>query len=67
MISYNKITECPKCGGTELGKGQHKGYAGMFPNKLSLSRSTVEYLLCTDCGFIIEGYVKKPRKFKGTF
>lgn len=37
MKHSTKVTECPKCGGKELGKGkQHSGYAAMYPsNKLS--------------------------------
>ncbi|MCL1702233.1 transcription initiation factor TFIIIB [Lysinibacillus sp. Bpr_S20] len=66
MKNSTKATECPKCGGTELGKGKHNGYAVMYPeNKMSIG-STVEYIICTECGFIIESYVKKPEKFKGT-
>ncbi|WP_456271004.1 transcription initiation factor TFIIIB [Bacillus sp. AK031] len=62
----SQMTECPKCGGTELGKGRHSGYAVIAPvNKFSLG-SNVEYLLCTDCGYIMEAYVKNPEKFKGT-
>lgn len=61
------VTECPKCGGKELGKGKHGGYAAMFPlNKSMRFGSDVEYILCTDCGYIIESYVIKPKKFKGT-
>jgi ribosomal protein L40E len=59
-------TGCPKCGAKELGIGKRNGYGGMYPkNKMSLG-SEVEYVICTECGYIIEGYVKKPRKFKGT-
>lgn len=59
-------SECPKCGSVELGKGKHRGYAVMSPvNKLSFG-SDVGYMLCTDCGYIIEAYVEKPDKFKGT-
>ncbi|WHY77401.1 transcription initiation factor TFIIIB [Neobacillus sp. WH10] len=66
MEKSMKVTECPKCGGEELGKGKHSGYGVMYPdNKMSLG-SDVEYIICTKCGFIIEGYVKKPGKFKGT-
>ncbi|MDX5475095.1 MAG: transcription initiation factor TFIIIB [Bacillaceae bacterium] len=66
MKNNFKQTECPKCGGKELGKGKHSGYAVMSPTgKLSFG-SNVEYLLCTDCGFIIESYVTNPEKFKGT-
>lgn len=57
---------CPKCGSHDLGRGEHAGYALMSPiNKMSFG-SKIEYLLCTDCGFIIESYVKKPQKFKDT-
>ena len=67
MKNSTKVTECPKCGGKELGKGKHSGYGVMYPdNKMSLG-SDVEYIICTECGFIIESYVKKPEKFKGTF
>ena len=66
MIESTKIKECPKCGSSELGKGKHSGYGVMYPdNKMSLG-SDVVYVICTDCGFIIEGYVTKPKKFKGT-
>ena len=58
-------TECPKCGGKELGKGKHSGYAAMYPSRMSFG-SDVEYIICTTCGFIIESYVTKPEKFKGT-
>ncbi|WP_017187563.1 hypothetical protein [Alkalibacillus haloalkaliphilus] len=66
MDNSTESLQCPKCGSTDLGKGKHAGYNGMNPvNKLSFG-SEVEYILCTDCGFIIESYVKKPNKFKGT-
>ena len=64
--STNKF-KCPKCGKTELGKGTHSGYAVISPvNKKFSFGSDIEYILCTDCGFIIESYVKSPEKFKGT-
>ncbi|MBD8006224.1 transcription initiation factor TFIIIB [Bacillus norwichensis] len=66
MEKSTKPTDCPKCGGKELGKGKHTGYGVMYPDgKMGLG-SNVEYILCTDCGYIIESYVKKPEKFKGT-
>ncbi|QHE51722.1 transcription initiation factor TFIIIB [Pontibacillus sp. HMF3514] len=67
MKSSMQVLECPKCGGTDLGKGKHGGYAVMTPvdKKFSLG-SDVEYIICTGCGFIIESYVTKPEKFKGT-
>lgn len=61
-----KVTHCPKCGGTELGLGRHSGYSAMYPKVRMSIGSEIEYLLCTECGYIIEGYVKKPGRFKGT-
>lgn len=67
MINISYAKECPKCGSTELGRGKHSGYSVMSPvNKVSFG-SNIEYIICTDCGFIIEGYVVKSEKFKGTF
>lgn len=64
-MNYSKeATECPKCGGKELGRGKHSGYAAMFPYDRGFFGSDVEYIICTECGFIIESYVKKPKKFK---
>lgn len=66
MKQSRKETVCQKCGGKELGKGKHSGYATIYPeNKMSLG-SDIDYIICTECGFIIESYVKKPEKFKGT-
>jgi hypothetical protein len=66
MKKLTNITECPKCEGKELGIGKQSGYAVMYPeNKMSLG-SDIKYVICTGCGFIIEGYVMKPEKFKGT-
>lgn len=66
MKRITNITECPKCRSRELGIGKQSGYAAMYPkNKMSLG-SDINYIICTECGFIIEGYVKKPEKFKGT-
>ena len=37
MKHSTKVTECPKCGGKELGKGKHSEYAAMYPsNKMTL-------------------------------
>lgn len=60
----NKTNQCPKCGSTELGRGKHSNYATMSTvDKMSFG-SPIEYVICTDCGYIIEGYVTKPEKFK---
>lgn len=67
MNSSPQASKCPKCGSEELGKGKHSGYAVISPmNKMMSMGSDVEHILCTDCGFIIESYVTKPEKFKGT-
>ncbi|MGM0837248.1 MAG: transcription initiation factor TFIIIB [Bacillota bacterium] len=61
-----KATECPKCGAKELGVGKHSGYGVMYPKDKMSFGSDIEYVICTECGYIIEGYVKKPNKFKHT-
>lgn len=66
MNHSTKLLECPKCGAKELGRGKLGGYGVVLPiNKVSVG-SEVEYIICTECGFIIESYVTKPEKFKGT-
>ncbi|WP_350224362.1 transcription initiation factor TFIIIB [Lysinibacillus sp. fls2-241-R2A-57] len=45
---------------------KHTGAGVMYPDNKPGLGSVVEYIICTDCGFIIESYVKKPEKFKGT-
>ncbi len=60
------VKECPKCGSKEIGLGRHTGPAIIYPVKRFGIGSDVEHVLCTDCGFIIESYVRKPDKFKGT-
>lgn len=59
----SEIIKCPKCGSREIGEGKQKGYAGMVPAKGALSRA-IRYRICTQCGYIIEGYVSTPKKFK---
>ncbi|KGR76339.1 hypothetical protein [Ureibacillus sinduriensis] len=67
MIKTTKTTECPKCGEKELGLGKHSGYGAMYPyNRMMSLGLEIEYLICTECGFIIESYVKKTKRFKGT-
>ncbi|GEN52660.1 transcription initiation factor TFIIIB [Halobacillus faecis] len=67
MKHLSNIEECPKCGGRELGRGKQNGYAVMLPiNKAMSFGSEVEHIICTSCGYIVESYVKKPGKFKGT-
>jgi len=65
MKNPMSVTECPKCGERELGKGRHSGYSSMIPVDKILGSDVVD-IICTNCGFIIEGYVTKPERFKGT-
>lgn len=60
------VTECPKCGEKELGKGKQTGQGAILPKYKVSFGVEVEHIICTKCGFIIESYVKKPEKFKGT-
>lgn len=61
-----KVTECPKCNNTELGKGKQTGMGVIIPYGKASFGVEVEHIICSDCGLIIESYVKKPEKFKGT-
>ncbi|CDQ39873.1 MULTISPECIES: Lar family restriction alleviation protein [Virgibacillus] len=65
MGNFTKIKECPKCGEREIGIGHQRGYSDITPKGKVLG-SAIEYIVCTECGYIIEGYVKKPNRFKGT-
>lgn len=60
-----KVTECPKCGEKELGKGKQSGNGAVYSDNTILGVA-VEHIICTECGYIIESYVKNPKKFKGT-
>ncbi|MCI1694209.1 hypothetical protein [Aneurinibacillus aneurinilyticus] len=64
MNRVEKATECPKCGSNELGKGMHSGYASMAPAERFGLGSKIIYIICTHCGFIVEGYVEQPKRFK---
>ncbi|WP_040285951.1 hypothetical protein [Sporosarcina koreensis] len=66
MDTAHTPDQCPKCGSRELGRGKQNGYAVMTPVSKIRFGSAVEFLLCTDCGFILESYVSNPEKFKGT-
>lgn len=66
MEIENTAAACPKCGSRELGRGRQRGYAVMSPVGKARFGSNIEYLLCTDCGYILESFVSDPQKFKGT-
>ncbi|MBU5465844.1 transcription initiation factor TFIIIB [Virgibacillus sp. MSJ-26] len=61
-----KIAECPKCGEKELGKGKQTGMGSIIPNGKVSFGVEIDHIICSNCGFIIESYVKKPDKFKDT-
>jgi len=55
MEDTSKKFECPKCGGTEMGKGKNSGYSVIYPEgKVFGTGSDIEYILCTSCGFVVE-------------
>lgn len=61
-----KNKECPKCGCREIGKGNQIAGGKMFPidNPTMSFGSDVIADICTECGYIIDTWVKKPEKFK---
>ncbi|MFP7486241.1 transcription initiation factor TFIIIB [Priestia filamentosa] len=66
MNNSTTAKECPKCESQELEKGQQFGYGGIGVAGKLLVKSAVDHIFCTDCGFVIETYVREPKKFKGT-
>ena len=57
--------KCPKCGSDNIGEGKFGGYARLMPaNKLWSTGSEVRVKVCTDCGVVVEIFVKGPEKFK---
>jgi len=65
-VTNSTTTECPQCKSTEIGLGKQGGHANVHPaNKLSIG-TEVEHKVCTNCGLLIESYVKNPQKFKNT-
>ncbi|WP_066187048.1 MULTISPECIES: transcription initiation factor TFIIIB [Gracilibacillus] len=59
----HETKQCPKCGGTDFGKGMQHGYGVIMPKGKMLG-SPVEHLICPVCGLILESYVTKPSRFK---
>ena len=56
-------TECPKCGCTEIGRGYHLRNGAMIPYGGVFKASAVMYEICTNCGYVIAGYVDQPELF----
>lgn len=63
MDDSENVVTCPKCGGDEFGTGKQSGYAKMTSGKFNMG-SNILHRICTDCGFIVESYAEKPKKFK---
>lgn len=55
---------CPRCGSCNIATGVSGGYASISKSEFSFSSSYVIHDICTDCGHIIESYVKRPYIFK---
>jgi transcription elongation factor Elf1 len=62
-MEYN-IVRCPRCGSTEIGKGNFAGYASVDPMDKSLYSSVFNADICTDCGLVIQIEVSNPSKLK---
>ena len=56
-------TECPKCGCTIIGRGYHLKNGAIIPYGGLFKSSAVLYEICTNCGYIIAGYVDEPEMF----
>lgn len=48
----------------ELGIAVQQVNGSLRPkNKMSFGSNSIEHVVCTQCGFIVESYVTKPEKF----
>ena len=56
-----KVEKCPECGSRNLGTGRLQGYASMYA--APFKSSSMEALICSDCGLVIELRVRKPHIF----
>ena len=63
MAKIIPVTECPKCGCTIIGRGYHLKNGAMLPYGGLFKASAVVYEICTNCGYIINGYVDRPDLF----
>lgn len=60
-----KKNTCPECGSNEIGRGKFYGSSALIPAHKRISfGSTVFALVCTNCGFVIQLQVEKPRIFR---
>lgn len=69
LVTDTENITCPKCDSHEIGEGKHANMARMIPVAQfgvvkGASGSDIRYRVCTECGYIVEGYVEKPEKFK---
>nr|WP_144926950.1 hypothetical protein [Paenibacillus bovis] len=56
---------CKACASNSFGKGVMDGYAHVRPvDKFFSTGSSLELIICTNCGEVASMRVKKPDKFK---
>lgn len=62
-----RIDQCPYCRSTNIGVGYQLGYGQVFADIYAYSStrdcSTVEHILCKECGSILRSRVVKPEVF----
>ncbi|GLI09476.1 MULTISPECIES: transcription initiation factor TFIIIB [Paenibacillus] len=60
------MSECPKCKSREFSKGIQIGHAAVHPENFHVFSPASEliHVFCLNCGFILESYIKHPKKFR---
>jgi predicted nucleic-acid-binding Zn-ribbon protein len=60
------VNECPKCGCRDFSKGIQVGHATVRPENFHIFSTSSEliHIFCLECGFILESYIKDPKKFR---
>ncbi len=56
--------KCPYCGEGEFVEARQEGYASLTPvgKIFTLKQQALYHILCTNCGRVVESYVKNPKK-----
>lgn len=59
-----KTDKCPYCGSSNFVSGYQMGQGSLMTNKMGISGSRIEHLICKDCNMIIGSRVEKTSGFK---
>lgn len=60
-----KIDKCPYCESTDFAKGYQLAQESVYPQSFGFKMgSSIEHIICKECGSIIHSKVKNIKRFK---